>query len=120
MPDTSHTAFVTPKVSLVPIDVGDGVAISVGMDAACAVRATGDVACWGDNKLGELGDGTRLSRAHPAAVVGLHDARAIAVGFEWACAVRAGGGVACWGRTDRGAVGTYATEWIDSPVAVTW
>lgn len=43
--------------------------ISVGGRVVCVLRASGEVWCWGDNVLGDLGDGTTTSRAYPAPVL---------------------------------------------------
>lgn len=37
--------------------VADAVAVAAGEDFACARTRRGDVWCWGDNDLGQLGDG---------------------------------------------------------------
>jgi alpha-tubulin suppressor-like RCC1 family protein len=84
------------------------------------VRASGEVACWGDNDHGQLGDGTVLAHAHPEPVKGITDARAVATGYKHACALRATGKVTCWGSTASGAIGTYDTAWLVPPVGVTW
>jgi len=72
----------------------------------CALRTNGEVWCWGSNRYGELGDGTRKDRATPAAVPGLSEVRAIAGGGGgWGlpgggggfCALRGDGSVWCWG-----------------------
>jgi len=36
--------------------------IALGSDYGCAVMATGELACWGDNRDGQLGDGTMTNR----------------------------------------------------------
>lgn len=42
--------------------------VDAGGFHACAVTGAGGVWCWGDNRFGQLGDGTRASRSVPAAV----------------------------------------------------
>ncbi len=45
--------------------VTDATAVTVGTMHACALMADGDVACWGENTHGQLGDGTRSERTTP-------------------------------------------------------
>jgi alpha-tubulin suppressor-like RCC1 family protein len=40
-----------------------------GARHACALRADGSVWCWGDNRAGQLGDGTLMSRFRPVPVL---------------------------------------------------
>ena len=45
-------------------------AVAAGYNFTCAMASTGDVYCWGDNRDGQLGDGTNLGRSAPAPVAG--------------------------------------------------
>jgi alpha-tubulin suppressor-like RCC1 family protein len=47
--------------------------VAVGVMHACALLADGDVACWGENTHGQLGDGTREVRDHPVLATALAD-----------------------------------------------
>ena len=51
----SSTPVATPSLVHVQDPV---VQVAVGSRHACAVTATGDIWCWGDNNFGELGNGT--------------------------------------------------------------
>jgi len=44
-------------------------AIAAGGDHSCALLADGELYCWGDNRHGQLGDGTTTSRFDPAPIV---------------------------------------------------
>jgi len=50
--------------------VGDLVfqSVSVGLSHACGVLTDGNVYCWGDNRYGQLGDGSTTTRVTPAIV----------------------------------------------------
>lgn len=48
--------------------VTDASAISAGEFFTCALRGDGSVACWGANRSGQLGDGSTIDGAEPAAV----------------------------------------------------
>ncbi len=47
----------------------DYLAVSVGNAHACALRATGALACWGANQQGQLGDGTTTKHPTPMPVL---------------------------------------------------
>jgi len=50
--------------------------MAVGYEHACAIEL-GLVYCWGENYLGQLGDGTIATRATPTKVIGRQDRRAL-------------------------------------------
>jgi len=82
--------------------IGDAVAVSASFGGhTCALRSGGLVMCWGDNRYGQLGDGTTTTRSVPTDILELHDAVEIAAGQFHTCALRSGG-VACWGRNRYG------------------
>ncbi|MFO0607955.1 MAG: hypothetical protein U0324_32625 [Polyangiales bacterium] len=81
------------------------VAIAAGGDSTYAVMQDGTVRAWGDNRNGELGDGTTTTRLTPVTVTGLPpSARRIVAGAGHACALT-GAGVYCWGANDSGQLG---------------
>lgn len=64
--------------------------IAVDGDRACAIEASGGVACWGHGGAGP-------ADATPVEVPGLHDVVGLAAGPSAMCAWTARGAVACWG-----------------------
>jgi alpha-tubulin suppressor-like RCC1 family protein len=99
--------------------------ISAGGDGVCALLATGGVTCWGDNSIGELGDGTTAGpdcggacSATPVAVSGITNATHISAGRQAACALLATGAIQCWGTNDFGQLGNGTTISSDVPVSV--
>lgn len=99
----------------------DGKGGVVQIDAAeqysCAIVVGGRVKCWGQNKFGELGNGTQKDSAVPTEVVGINDATQISVSATHTCALRASGVVQCWGQNTYGELGNG--EIADSSVPVT-
>ncbi len=82
------------------------VELAAGGEHACLRRLDGQLACWGRNDAGQLGDGTRRPRSTPVPVVGLAGgARAIALGAAASCAIDQAGSVSCWGRGEKGELG---------------
>jgi alpha-tubulin suppressor-like RCC1 family protein len=87
---------------------------------ACALTVAGGVSCWGSNEQGELGDGTRVSRAAPVAVTALEQRRmrALAAGTAHTCAIEATGALWCWGANQLGELGDGTNESRSQPVPV--
>jgi hypothetical protein len=78
----------------------------------CVVTRDAAVSCWGNNRLGQLGDGTRETRLTPVRVLGVTGASTVAVGAYASCAVVSYGDVVCWGKLGRWSPDpqvTYAT-----------
>jgi alpha-tubulin suppressor-like RCC1 family protein len=59
------------------------------------LMAGGSVKCWGDNRLGPLGDGTYTDSPTPVTVSGISDATQISAGTYHTCALTAGVAESC-------------------------
>jgi alpha-tubulin suppressor-like RCC1 family protein len=72
--------------------------VGVGARFACALDGSGEIACWGDNGSGQLGNGTVGGGSSVPAVVGQPGGAwtDLAVGGSHVCGL-AGGEVYCWG-----------------------
>lgn len=90
-------------------------AVAAGMVHSLALKHDGTVLGWGENLSGQLGDGTRVNRPAPVAV--LSGADSIGAGWEHSCAVR-DGGVLSWGGNRWGQLGdgTYEDRLLPVPV----
>jgi alpha-tubulin suppressor-like RCC1 family protein len=81
-------------------------AISADGGQTCVITDQSLVMCWGNNKYGQLGDGTAEVRKLPVVVAGLTlKPAAIGVGWNHTCVVDAGGEMACWGWNYYGQLG---------------
>lgn len=96
------------------------VELSAGAEHTCARLLGGVVRCWGDNRAGQLGDGTRATPTAPTAVA-MPAGRvpvALTSGARHACALLSDGGVACWGANESGQLGDGTREGRTAPVMV--
>ena len=96
--------------------VENTVAISVGGGAGCALSGSGTLRCWGDDDLGQVGNGDEgLDGASDGSVFSpdLVDASAwgssrvlaVSAGGRFACALTADAHVWCWGSDQSGQLG---------------
>jgi alpha-tubulin suppressor-like RCC1 family protein len=92
--------------------------VSAGHAHACAV-VSGVVECWGDNRLGEIGNGRTQAREYdPQQVSGIAGgASFVGAGSDFSCAL-VSGAVFCWGNNTRGQLGNGSTTASTTPVAV--
>lgn len=80
--------------------------LAVGYAHSCAVTGAGAVKCWGDNYVGQLGDGTKADSASPVAVTGLGGGIvSVVAGGQYSCALTSLGAVKCWGLNRGGQLG---------------
>jgi alpha-tubulin suppressor-like RCC1 family protein len=83
--------------------------------------SSGGVKCWGNNNVGQLGDGTTAGRYTPVSVVGLLDGVDVerGVGHTCAgCALTSSRAVKCWGANGYGQLGDGTTTERLTPVTV--
>jgi alpha-tubulin suppressor-like RCC1 family protein len=80
--------------------------LSAGGYHNCALLTDGEVACWGRNSRGQIGDGTDVTPVTQPHLVGGLTAAALSLGGYHSCALLADGSVQCWGQNDYGQVGS--------------
>jgi hypothetical protein len=90
--------------------------IAAGGSHSCGAADNGAVYCWGDNSLGQLGDGTTTSSPVPVKVVGLPAAaNGIAAGRDSTCAMLVDRSVWCWGGNTFGQLGNGMVDVLLTP-----
>jgi alpha-tubulin suppressor-like RCC1 family protein len=99
------------------------VSVSAGGSMDAAVLSDGAVATWGENKQGQLGDGTTDEKNVPTRVRGLAGVKAVAVGGVGSLgghmlAMLDDGTVMAWGSNEEGQLGDGTTEGSSVPVHV--
>jgi len=92
------------------------VSLSVTWDHTCAVRAGGQVVCWGGRV--PVAGGQVDEVPSPAKVAGIAGAVAVATASIHTCALLRGGQVACLGQNSFGALGDPAKKGDKGPVTV--
>jgi alpha-tubulin suppressor-like RCC1 family protein len=111
------------SLRLTPVDVlgllNGTLAIGAAGGQTCALSPGGGARCWGNNKYGQLGDGTGEPRFSPVAVDGLgQGVAAVAVGWNHTCAVMGNGELKCWGWNYYGQIGDETRVSKSRPVNV--
>ena|GEM_PF-678465 len=87
--------------------VSNAIDLAASAESNCALIDDHTIRCWGDDFLGQLGDGTYNPSATPVTIQGINNAIQIASSAksEHFCAVLQTGEVACWGSNSHGQIG---------------
>jgi alpha-tubulin suppressor-like RCC1 family protein len=93
--------------------------IGTGFLHTCGLTSAGDVYCWGNNEVGQLGKGNLGDpESLPIKVPGLSGITSISVGPAHTCAVTKAKTVLCWGQNGNGKLGTGDIADKTSPTLV--
>lgn len=107
-----------------PVMIGsdrDWTAISAGVGHSVALKADGSLWTWGENAVGQLGNGSALPGANvtaPVRVGGDSDWAAVVAGQFHTIALRRNGTVSAWGANIQGAVGDGTTTNRSTPTQI--
>lgn len=103
-PSGSETVQTPRQVS----GLSDVKQVAVDVATFCAVDGDDKVQCWGNNKFGQVGNGSsdeNTAVGSPTTVAALSDVRYVATGTSLTCA-RTGDDVYCWGLNSSGQLGS--------------
>jgi alpha-tubulin suppressor-like RCC1 family protein len=93
--------------------------IAAGRDFSCVGVAGGGVSCWGDDSVGQLGDGNAAAGPHaPAAVAGLDGITTLAAHWQHTCGLSGAGLLTCWGANSKGQIGDGSTTGPRPPTLI--
>ena len=105
-----------------PVVVSGGhtfASISTGGNGfSCGRTTAGAAYCWGQNNVGQLGDGSNTSRLTPVLVSGGHTFTAVDAGFAHVIAIATGGIAYAWGGNSQGQIGDGSTTARTTPVLI--
>jgi len=84
----------------------------------CGLTASGAAHCWGENEVGQVGDGSMTDRMEPSAVAGGLSFTSLDAGFRHTCGRATNGTVYCWGSGGAGQLGINSTSATAAPTKV--
>ena len=106
-----------------PVEVDAGAIrftrIYAGGGHSCGLTAAGKAYCWGDNRAGQVGDGSTTDRTRPVEVASTAGYEELSLGTSHTCGRTSGGAVNCWGSNGRGQIGDGTRGNRTRPVRVT-
>jgi alpha-tubulin suppressor-like RCC1 family protein len=82
--------------------------LALGDEHLCARDPHDRVSCWGNDAVGQLGDGGGAPKLAPSPVAGLDAAAQIAAGYQHTCAILSDGTVRCFGANEHAELGNGA------------
>ena len=103
----------------VPLDANQLLStVQVGLFHSCALFDSGEVACWGDNNNGQLGDGSLVGSTTPTIVNLGENATSVSVGQRHSCVTLVDASLHCWGANEVGQLGDGTSTSRNSPTAI--
>jgi alpha-tubulin suppressor-like RCC1 family protein len=110
---STQCLYQSVPCAFVPVAVVGGLTfaqIDAGNQFTCGLDPAGRAYCWGDNRFGQLGDGSTTNRTSPTPVAGGHTFVALSTGGFHACALTATGDLYCWGYNSLGQLGAASSN----------
>jgi len=115
---TGISATVSPTIIQTPSAPGSWLQLSVGTDHGLGIQSDGSLWAWGNNPVGQLGDGTIVAKSSPSKV-GSGSWSAVAAGNSFSLGILTTGQLYAWGLGTSGQLGNSSTAAsFSSPVLV--
>jgi alpha-tubulin suppressor-like RCC1 family protein len=92
--------------------------VSAGSNHTCGLTTDDRAYCWGNNDLGQLGDGTTTLSRRPVAVAGGLSFRQVSAGAAHTCGITLDNLAYCWGNNSVGQLGDRTTTGRLTPIPV--
>ena len=107
---------------LTPAQIGTAtdwldVVTAAGGHHTCATTRSAGLWCWGDNELGQVGDGTITGHNAPVQIIEEVAWRSVALSASSTCALRTDDSMWCWGSNADGRLGLGNAD-TDAQVSV--
>ncbi len=111
---TSPVSVANPNLNFSAISAG-----GPNQPFTCGALTNGTLYCWGQNSVGQLGDGTTTQRTSPTASLDTNAYRSVSAGDRYACGTYLNGTALCWGLNGNGqlGIGNTTNVWIPLPIA---
>lgn len=116
--DGKKTWAGTSLVVSAPSASGPWTMLSSGTYHTCGRTKDGGVYCFGENGLGQLGDGTTTPHNDPGAIISSVTFDTVWAGGQHTCALASGGALSCWGANHFGQLGDGTTTDRTVPTSV--
>ncbi len=108
--DSGQLGDGTATNRLTPVQVKDSTGVAFGGAAkiaagdlhSLAIKTTGTAWAWGQNFVGQLGDGTTINGPNPVQVAAVGTLVEVAGGFQHSLGIEPGGSVWVWGQNSAG------------------
>lgn len=118
---TGLSSVVSAPFNVGLVTAGSFASVNIGGNSACGVTTAGSGYCWGNNSLGQLGNGSTSNTTTPIKIAGGLTFGSVSAGSlqYFACGLTTAGAAYCWGYNDYGQLGNGSYTNSLSPSAVT-
>ncbi len=122
--DGTKTDRNTQRLPVQLTGITDCIAVSIGSNSfnwsthALALKKDGTVWAWGNNKSGQLGDGSFDYKNNPVQVKGIEGITAISCGEKFSLALKNDGTVWTWGENKFGQLGIGTNSDSNIPIKI--